>query len=269
MSRSIIPEGQGRSLFGGNPEGYESVRPDYPDALYELILKHCPPVDSAPVLEIGAGSGIATRALLSLGYAPLVALEPDQRFRPQLESLAAEHTPRLTVSYCPFEQVTLTPGSIGLAVCATAFHWLDPSQRATRLANCLRADGGVALMWNLFQDLHRTDEFHEATAELLADLEDSPSRNALPFALRRDELEAEFNGAGFEALGYVEDRWRLRLDTTEVGLLYETFSPIQRLVVGERDELLERLKAVAADQFGGHVERNMTSVCYLFRKRTG
>ena len=68
-----------RRLFGGNPGGYDRARPDYPSRVYEILTTRCGLRSGAATLEIGPGSGLATRRLLALGADPFVAVEPAER----------------------------------------------------------------------------------------------------------------------------------------------------------------------------------------------
>jgi trans-aconitate methyltransferase len=123
----------------------------------------------ARTLEIGAGSGIATRRLLELGADPLVAIEPDPRFH---QMLAAQ---KLTLLPCRFEEAEFSSEAFDLVAVATAFHWLSTATRVQRLAAALSRGGSVALIWNHFQNPNKADAFHVATKALLADLAGSPS----------------------------------------------------------------------------------------------
>jgi SAM-dependent methyltransferase len=259
-----IGTGEGRGLFGLNPHGYEQVRPEYPEELYALLVKAT--AARGPILEVGAGTGIATRRLLDLDMGPVTAVEPDARFQPLLEALTAVHADRLRLVQSAFETAALTPESFDLIVVATAFHWLDPKRRVHRMRELLAPGGRVALFWHVFQDLDLPDPFHEATAELLGGLGSSPSGapDELPFALRKAERQAEFEGAGFRMVNFAEVRWPLELDPAGVRQLYETFASVQALDTGERNTLLDELAGIARETVGGRVIRNMTSVGYLF-----
>src|SRR5437660_9664697 len=68
-----------RRLIGGDPGGYDRGRPDDPSRVYEILTTRCGLRSGAATLEIGSGSGLATRRLLALGAGPLVAVEPDER----------------------------------------------------------------------------------------------------------------------------------------------------------------------------------------------
>jgi SAM-dependent methyltransferase len=221
----------------------------------------------AATLEIGAGSGLATRRLIEYGANPITVIEPDERFAPQLTSLANAD---LHLVQHAFEDADLPSHGFDLVAAATSFHWLDPDVAIDKIARVLKPGGYAALWWNLFGDADREDPFHDATQSLLADLAVSPSGapNTLPFALDRKAREAEFARSGkFGAVEYMQTRWTLTLNTRQVGQLYGGFSHIQRLPETERIEVLERLMAVAESDFGGTVRRNMVSAIYLARRK--
>ncbi len=264
----LINEAEGRSLFGLRPDHYASARPNYPESIYSSLLEHNVLAPECSVLEIGSGSGLATKRLLELGADPLTAVEPDGRFAAQLASLVASHGSKLGVVHQAFEEVELDV-VFDLAVAATSFHWLAPDVRVRKLAEVIKPGGHAALWWNVFQDPGRQDPFHDATANLLTSLAVSPSGapDGLPFALNRSEREAEFAVSGkFRLILYSEAHWTLVLKTQEVGLLYEGFASIQRLPDVQRFSVLEELMAIAESQFGGVVERYMTSPLYVFER---
>jgi SAM-dependent methyltransferase len=258
-----VSETEGRHLFGRNPYGYDAVRPQYPDALFEFLCARDALFCGARTLEIGAGSGIATRRLVALGATPLVAIEPDTRFHPMLTD------PAITLVPCAFEDADLSERSFDLVVAATAFHWLDPATRVQRVARALERGGAAALLWNVFSDSTRTDHFHLATRQLLGNLATNPSGGpaTVPFALDRAARIAEFAGSGhFEFAGDEEVRWAVTLNAGQVRALYAGFSSISRVPAVERTALLDKLSHIAEHRFSGRVVRNITSVVYLFRR---
>ncbi len=260
---------EGRHLFGLNPEGYEDARPAYPETLYRFLIEQRALTRGTATLEIGAGSGLATRRLIELGANPITVIEPDARFAPMLTKLRETTRADLRLQSCAFEDAPLDAQGFDLVVAATSYHWLEPGVALAKIADVLKPGGFVALWWNVFADLDREDPFHDATFALLADQAISPSGapDAIPFPLDRAARESEFARCGaFEPLAYFETRWTLVLDTARVGRLYEGFSHIQRLPQAERESLLQRLMEIAQTKFGGRVERNMTSPIYLARR---
>jgi SAM-dependent methyltransferase len=270
-----IDQTEGRVLFGLDPTSYDAARPDYPAALFDALATQGALYPGAATLEIGAGSGIASRRLLAAGASPLTLLEPDTRFAAQLDALAAAGSAAapgsaLRIRHETFEAADLDPAGFDLAVVATAFHWLDPACRVARLAELVRPGGHVALLWNVFHDPGLADPFHEATRSLLAGLAVSPSGapDELPFALDRTAREREFLGDGrFVLRLYVESHWTLPLSAGQVRELYGGFSSVARLPAERREALLAELSRIAREQFGGTIQRNMTSPLYLFRRQ--
>lgn len=266
----FIDRSEGRRLFGLNPQGYEDARPAYPEAIYEFLLEHRALVPGTATLEVGAGPGLATRRLIELGASPITIVEPDRRFAPMLTALRDATGADVRLVSNTFEAAALPAGAFALVAAATSYHWLDPRTALDKIADALAPGGYVALWWNVFQDLDRDDAFHDATLPLFANQSISPSGapDAIPFPLDRAAREAEFACSGrFETVSYAQTRWTLVLDTPRVGRLYESFSHIQRLPNAQRSQLLERLMEIAQTQFGGRVERNMTSPIYLARRK--
>jgi SAM-dependent methyltransferase len=139
-----IPRSEGASVFGHRADAYHDARPDYPDRVFELLVEPCGLADGCRTLEVGAGSGQATRRALDLGARPLVAVEPDPGFAGLLESLARSSSGALVPVLEAFESADLDAGSFDLAMSATAFHWLDRDLGPRKLGACLRFVGPPA-----------------------------------------------------------------------------------------------------------------------------
>lgn len=258
---------EGRHLFGSDPDGYDAVRPSYPDWIFDALIRQGSLFEGAKTLEIGPGSGSATRRLLEFGADPLTLIEPDQRFAEILALAANAVDANCSVVHQSFEAASLPPEHFDLVVAATAFHWVEPEQGLRKVRRILRNGGTAALMWNVLQDLNKEDPFHDATKDLLASLADSPSGapDSTPFALDRAAREEESRAVGFSQISYSESRWSYVITTEQVGKLYEGFSSIQRLDDDPRNDLLQKLMAIAHEQFDGRVVRNMTSCLYLLQ----
>ena len=264
-----IHRNEGRRLFGSNPQGYEDTRPDYPRWIFDHLRERGALVDGTPTLEIGAGTGKATRRLLEYGANPLTIVEPDARFAALLGTVADASPAHCRVVHDSFEDVVLSDNQFDLIAAATAFHWIEPASGLRKIKRLLRRDGCVALFWNVLGDLDKEDPFHDATHRLLSPLAVGPSGkpDAVPFALDRGARQAEAEAAGFKKTDYRESRWSLVLRTDEVGKLYASFSHIQRLDADSRAKLLDELMRIADIQFNGKVVRNVTSCLYLFSQR--
>jgi SAM-dependent methyltransferase len=271
---SQIDRREGRRVFGADPAGYDRARPDYPGRVYDLLRERCGLQPGSATFEIGPGTGVATRHLFQMGAAPLIVIEPDERLAAYLGSessrLAGGHG--FEVKIAAFEDVELPPAAFDLGVAATSFHWLEQGPSLLKVARTLRPGGWWAAWWNVFGDPERTDAFHEATQGILSALGRSPSSGtaggpsfALDVSARVADLQAsgEFDDIAFETI-----RWTASFDSGGVRSLYATFSEISRLAPESRHRLLDDLVQVAEDQFGGRVEKPMTTPIYTARRRS-
>jgi SAM-dependent methyltransferase len=144
-------------LFGLDVPGYDSIRPEYPSAVYERLQEVCGLAPGTGTLEIGAGSGLATRELIALGANPVTAIEPDQALADQLRQVVELTETRVDIHVASVEEFTLPDDTFDLAVAATSFHWVDPSVGLAKVRSALRPGGAWAMWWNVFGDPDRDD----------------------------------------------------------------------------------------------------------------
>jgi len=254
----------GREAFGDDPKNYHTVRPAYPEDVWEVLRARANLRSGIDILEIGAGTGLATVVLAAHQPKRFVAIEPDSRLASFLRSEIPD--PRLEILVEPFESADLKAESFELIVCATAFHWLDEASALRRFQHLLRPGGAVAIWWNVFGDTGRPDPFHDATTHLFPRGQESPSSGdpgRPPFALDFERRLKELSDAGFQTDPVRTWHWPLILDPTGVWNLYNTFSNVTVLPSNDRATLLDALAEVAKAEFGGIVERNMTTALYV------
>jgi SAM-dependent methyltransferase len=256
---------EGRHAFGNDPSGYAAARPDYPDELYERLAQRCGLRAGTAVFEIGAGTGLATRRLLTLGAAPLRAIEPD----PRLAAFLRQTVPHgsLQVDQSTFEDADLPLGSFDLGTAATSFHWLEQIRALAKVRKTLKAGGWWAMWWTHFGAGKEYDAFQAATSHLFIDIPRSPSQGPQGgFALDREARLRDLSAAGFQVAEVDLWRWTLGYDTARLLDLYRTFSPVATLESKKRHLLLNELGRVADRQFGGWVERPFITVLYTARR---
>jgi SAM-dependent methyltransferase len=129
----------GRALsFGVIAEAYERFRPGYPAELFDMVMAYAGhPVRTA--LEIGAGTGKATRLLAQRGVT-VTATEPDGAM---LAELLKRVPATVKTVQAAFEDVR-PDESYGLVYAASALHWTNPQGRWSRMAALLEPGGVFA-----------------------------------------------------------------------------------------------------------------------------
>jgi SAM-dependent methyltransferase len=257
-ARDTFRRDEGRHVFDSAAALYAAARPGYPDRVYDILRDRCQLGPSSRVLEIGAGSGQATKRLV-VESAHVVAVEPGgalaNRLRAELGTAQG-----LEVVEATFEDADLPPSSFDLVTAATAFHWLDPEQAFPKIASVLRAGGWLALWWNVFGDPDRPDPFHDATEPLLRKLAVGPGGD--PYALDVTARTSELASSGFQDVEHEAIRWTLDLDATQARQLYATYSNIARLPPAQRMTILDEIERIAEYEFGGRIERRMVTPMY-------
>jgi SAM-dependent methyltransferase len=132
-----------RLSFGSVAARYDAARPSYPESLVADVLAHAALGPGDAILELGAGTGKATRMFAAATPGQrLVALEPS----PEMAALAARHADEVVTS--DFEAWAAPQEAFGLLICAQAWHWLDPATRFDRCRSVLAPGGTLAVFWN-------------------------------------------------------------------------------------------------------------------------
>jgi SAM-dependent methyltransferase len=124
--------------FGPVASAYERYRPGYPETVVDEVLTYAGrPVGTA--LEIGAGTGKATRAFAARGIA-VTASDPDAEM---LAELRKHVPPTVTTTQAALEDLPLTH-TYDLVFAAASLHWTQPRRRWSRVSALLHMDGVFA-----------------------------------------------------------------------------------------------------------------------------
>lgn len=251
----------GRSVFGADVDGYDVARIGYPAELYDAVSERCGRRADLCILEIGPGTGLATRDLLTLDPQRLVAVEAD----PALAAHLAEtiDDPRLHVVEHGFVDAPIA-GRFDLACSAAAFHWLEPVPAFARLRELLLPGATLALWWNVYRQVGAGDPFADAVTPLLADIDLPPSEGAAGhYSLDVELHRADIGAAGFSGFTPFLFRRERTLRTAQVRALYASYSYVRSLAADQRDALLDTICALADTRFGGVVPNVTLTPLYL------
>lgn len=124
-------------------DAYDAARPAYPDRVYDALE----PLSDALVLEGGAGTGIATRALLARG-ARAVPFDVGLG----MLSRAAARTQGLWAVVADGARLPFRDACADLVCFAQSWHWLAIDRRCAEAARVLRPGGRWAGWWSHARD---------------------------------------------------------------------------------------------------------------------
>lgn len=126
--------------FGGATAAYEAGRPSYPVEAVAWLLDPRPSV----VVDIGAGTGKLTRALIGQGR-EVIAVDPDPAM---LETLRAG-IPGVATHVGTAESLPLPDSCADLVTLGQAWHWVDPIAASAEIGRVLQPGGALGLVWNI------------------------------------------------------------------------------------------------------------------------
>lgn len=148
MSRHLPLHEQNPTLrFTNRVQDYARFRPTYPGAAIDAVLHGLGAPGSLVAADIGAGTGISSRLLAERGVRVL-AIEPNDAMREQGRAEPLAGPGRIEWRAGMAEQTGLEASSVGLVMCAQAFHWFRPEAALAEFARILLRGGRIALVWN-------------------------------------------------------------------------------------------------------------------------
>ncbi|MFJ2774413.1 class I SAM-dependent methyltransferase [Streptomyces sp. NPDC087300] len=131
--------------FNAAAAQYAANRPSYPPALLDSVERLAGrALVGARVVDVGAGTGIATALLVDRG-ADVVAVEPGDGMAEQFRRTL----PHVPVVRGDGNALPLADGTADLITYAQAWHWTDQERSVPEALRVLRPGGALALWWNI------------------------------------------------------------------------------------------------------------------------
>jgi SAM-dependent methyltransferase len=211
-----LPREAPPDAFGRSAREYELGRPEWPEELLDRVSSELALRPDADALDLGAGTGKLTRALVPR-FARVVAVEPDDAMRAVLE----EVVPGAEALAGSAEAIPLGDGEVDAVFSAEAFHWFATTRSVAEIARVLRPRGAFVILWNYPLEYdHMGDEAEEVIAAAL-------ERGGEPGLAR-----------------VLSGRWRRPIEQAAFEPLRET--EVERDVVSSRDAWIANMLSVSS-----------------------
>jgi ubiquinone/menaquinone biosynthesis C-methylase UbiE len=143
------------SQFAAVADAYERGRPEYAPAVIGATAAELGLQPGDPVLDLAAGTGKLTTALVEYGF-DVMAVEPQEPLRRVLVKKIGAG--RVLAGLA--EQIPLADGSVAAVLIADAFHWFDRPRALAEIRRVLTPGGGLAL-FNTVPDWSGASWAHE------------------------------------------------------------------------------------------------------------
>ena len=167
---------------------HDAVRPAWSADVVSWLLGSPARGHLLEVLDLGAGTGLGTRTIATLGHA-VTAVDTDNDMlsvlRKMLEELPPGIAGRIAAVTGSAERIPLQSQSVDAIVSLQAWHWVDPARAMAECDRVLRPNGIMGLAWHTWD---RTSEWVQALAAIV-EPDGSP-------ADQTRSVPAEFAGRG-------------------------------------------------------------------------
>lgn len=257
-----------KNTFNEIAREYDKYRPDYPEQLFIDILEYTSLNPHDKILEIGCGTGQATKGFVQSGYGHITGIELGEHLA-DLTREKFKGSPHVKIIHSPFETWQNEGTSFDLAISGTAFHFIQPQDYGYRkVFDLLGSQGSIAFFWTVhvptFDDV--SNRIRESYKKYAPQLDDSRNPSLEQMIEKRSALtlkDALFKGLEVNQYichhTYTADEYISLLNTNSR----------HRLVPDDiRLELFREIKE-AIEEDGGIFKKPQAVVLFLAKKNQG
>ncbi|MDQ3615487.1 MAG: methyltransferase domain-containing protein [Actinomycetota bacterium] len=257
-----------RDTFDTAASRYDRARPDYPDQLIEELITITGIRPGDRLLEVGCGTGKATRALAARGF-QITAVE----LGPDMASVAQQQLsdlPNVEVVHADFETWDPPAGEpFVLVFAATAWHWLDPAKAYLRAAAAL-GQGGRLAVWSATHVFPEdADPFFDEIQDVYDEIGEGMSAGAP--RLRAGSLPTidlgRASGGRFETIAIRQFDWETVYDSEPYIDLLTTFSGHIAMKDWQRERLFGEIRRRLLARPSGLLRRHWGAALQIGRKQ--
>jgi SAM-dependent methyltransferase len=259
-----------KTTFNLEVERYHARRPQYPSELFEKLIAETHLPKDAELLEIGPGTGQATRPFAERGYR-ITAIELGDELAAKARDVLSGFDNVETITGA-FEEVELPSKHFNLVYSATAIHWIKPEFKFVKPHMLLKAGGYLAIIHTEHVSDEAGDKFFFASQPIYQNYhtKDKPINKQGDFtlpALNTLQPPEKIDEMLFMLESFTVFPVALSYSSQEYIDLLATYSPHLALPEDERAAFLREMKALIDKDFGGRISKCYGMTLTLAKKR--
>lgn len=220
----------------------------------------------ARLLEIGCGTGKATRPIAERGF-HIVVLELGENLARVARGNLADY-PNVEIINSSFEEWEFPEASFDGIYAASSWHWVDQSVRYSKAAHLLRPNGSLAFWSATHAFPQGFDPFFTEIQEVYEEIGESyagPWPPQPPEKIGDDSDEIRTTGL-FQEVVVRRYVWEVTYSAEVYIRLLETFSGHIAMSPEKRDRLYEEIRQRIARRPRRQVRRHWHSILHLARR---
>lgn len=264
MSALMIPRDTLRRTFDAAAAGYDAARPSYPTKLFDDLVDLAALEAENRLLEIGCGTGKATRPLLERGFS-VVCVELGAQLAEQARHNCTGFP--FEVHVAEFEEWQGQPATFDVVYAATAWHWLDPDVRYKRAHELLRSSGHLAFWSAMHAFPENFDPFFAEIQDVYNAIGEERVEFPPPLPAQVPDEASDIEASGlFEDIHVRRYVWETQHTADEYIALLDTFSGHIAMESAKREHLYEEVRQLVSRRSEPRVRRHWLSILHVARR---
>lgn len=257
-----------RTTFNEDAERYDRFRPHYPSQIFDKLISDTGISPASSLLEIGPGTGQATKPLARLGFA-ITAIELGAALAEKTRhSLRQYDNVRIVAG--SFEDADLPAASYDLIYSATAFHWVKDEYKFTKTAELLKDQGYLAIIHTEHVSDDAGDTFFHASQPLYdryTSSEPAHTPEAFRLPVTSDLKPPYIDESLFSKKDFYVFPVTISYTAAGYAGLLSTYSPIIALASSKRQQFLRGIEQLINDKFGGSIQKRLAFTLAIAQKK--